>query len=168
MSALRLADRVWSSRPRWIKQFLRYAVVGIVNVALYYVLFNVLLTLDWSPLAANAVSFFPVTVNSFLLNKIWSFEDRQLKGVTRQYAVFLLWTLVALAVETGCLWLLLIPLEPHGRLGVNIAATLTAPFTAVTNFLAQRRWTFAQTNGLRADRERSAQLPNDARSSRTP
>ena len=119
-------------------------MVGLLNLALYYVLFNIFLTFGWHPLAANAASFVPVTLNSFALNKLWTFQDRQTTRVARQYGRFLAWTTLSLAIESGALALLLIPLEQYGRIGKNVAAGLTAPLAAVLNFLAQRRWTFAR------------------------
>ena len=56
--------------------------------------------------------------------------------------VFLLMTLIGLALNTGAFRLLLIPLEEYGRLGRNAAALATVPISVAWNFTAYRRWTF--------------------------
>lgn len=123
-------------------QFVRYALVGLLNVTLFFSIFNLLLWVGWHAIAANAVAFFLATLNSFALNKLWAFKDPRRHAVLRQYLVFLFFTLVGLAINTGVLSLLLIPLEPFGTLGKNAAALGAIPFSVAWNFLSYRRWTF--------------------------
>ncbi len=123
-------------------QFVRYALVGLLNVTLFLGLFNLLLWAGWHTIAANAVAFFVTSVNSFTLNKLWAFKDPRRSAVLRQYLVFVFFTLIGLAINTSVLYLLLIPLEPFGTLGKNAAALGAIPFSVVWNFLSYRRWTF--------------------------
>lgn len=130
------------SRYPAVLQFVRFATVGSLNVALYLLLFNVLLAVGLHTLAANAIAFVVTSINSFALNKTWAFKDRRRHALVRQYFVFVTFTLVGLAINSGVLSLLLIPLDRFGTLGKNAAALGAIPFSVAWNFNAYRRWTF--------------------------
>ncbi len=138
-----LADRV--RRHEMTAQFLRYAAVGCLNVALFFSLYN-LLTPDPSTrirtIAAYACAFLVTNVVSFTLNKLWAFKDTRRGRVVHQYALFLFLTVVGLGLQLGVFSLLLIPLHQFGRLGRNLAALPGIPISVLWNFTAYRRWTF--------------------------
>lgn len=136
------AKRVWLRFP-WTQQFARYASVGLINMILFYTLFNILLTFRWPTLVAYVVSLFIAALNSFAFNKFWAFGDSSRERMTQQFVRFVLWSLVTLGLGTAGVWVLLIPLAQYGRIGRNLAALLVAPVTVAGNFIAYRRWTFA-------------------------
>jgi putative flippase GtrA len=126
-------------------QFVRYAMVGIVNVILFFAIFNVLTPAHPSrarTVLAYAGAFLVTSVFSFTLNKRWAFKDTRRERIAHQYALFLSLTLVGLALQTGVFALLLIPLHQYGRLGRNVAALPGIPISVLWNFTAYRRWTF--------------------------
>lgn len=130
-------------RPGIVGQFARYATIGALNVAFYFVLFNAFLLLGAPTLVANAIAFFITSVNSYVLNKRWAFRDTQPR-VVRQYFVFVGFTLVGLALNTAVLSALLIPLEGYGTTGKNLAALGALPVSVIWNFTSYRRWTFSR------------------------
>lgn len=125
-----------------VRQFVKYAIVGVLNVGLYLGIFNLLLLADIHILVANAIAFSVTSVNSFLLNKVWSFRDQRRHAVVRQYFTFVFFTLVGLGLNTAVLSLLLIPLEQYGTLGKNAAALGSVPVSVLWNFTSYRLWTF--------------------------
>lgn len=127
-----------------VHQFVKYAMVGCLNTALFIGIFNAL-DLAIPTVSAYATAFFVTSVGSFLLNKWWSFRDHRKERVVRQYLRFVTFTLIGLGLNTGAFRLLLIPLEQYGRLGKNAAALATVPLSVVWNFSAYRRWTFTPT-----------------------
>jgi putative flippase GtrA len=130
------------SRHEIVRQFVKYAVVGVLNVAIFLTIFNVLRSMDVPVLGANAIAFVVTSVNSFLLNKFWSFRDHRREAFVRQYLVFVLFTIVGLALNTAVFRLLLIPLAQFDRLGENAAALGALPVSVIWNFTTYRRWTF--------------------------
>lgn len=136
--------RIWLHLPATMQQFVRYASVGLINMALFYGLFNILLAVGWTTLAAYMVSFSIVILNSFLWNKFWAFGDRNHSRITHQFALFVVWSIITLGLGTGAVSILLIPLERYGTLGRNLAAILVAPVTVAANFIVYHRWTFAR------------------------
>jgi len=126
-------------------QFLRYAAVGVLNVLLFFALFNLLTPAHPTrarTILAYAAAFLVTSVISYGLNKTWAFKDPRRERIAHQYALFLVLTLIGLGMQTGVFALLLIPLHQYGRLGRNAAALPGIPISVLWNFTAYRRWTF--------------------------
>jgi putative flippase GtrA len=132
------------TRYEIVHQFLKYGLIGALNVGVHLALFNLFYTVAGLPaLAANACAFFIASINSFFLNKRWAFRDASEGSVLRQYLVFLFFTLVGLGLHTATFSLLLIPMHPHGTLGKNIALLAALPVSVIWNFTCYRLWTFS-------------------------
>jgi putative flippase GtrA len=129
-------------RHEIVRQFVKYAIVGVLNVALSLAIFNGLRVLDVPRLGASAIAFVLTSINGFLLNKTWSFRDPRTHRVHFQYARFFVFTLIGLGLFTGAFRLLLIPLEEFGRIGENAAFVCSIPVSVLWNFTSYRRWTF--------------------------
>jgi putative flippase GtrA len=130
------------TRHEIVHQFVKYAMIGVLNVCVHVLIFNVLVLSGLPTLLANAVAFFIASINSFIWNKRWAFRDDRRNAVIRQYLVFLFFTLVGLGLHTGAFSLLLIPLHPHGTLGQNAALLLALPVSVIWNFTCYKLWTF--------------------------
>jgi putative flippase GtrA len=136
----RLYERV--SKHEAVHQFVKYALIGGLNVIVHFGIFNLLVLAGVPPLAANAIGFFVGSINSFAWNKLWAFRDKRREAVLRQYLVFVFFTIVGLGLHTGAFALWLIPLGDHGKLGQNLALLLALPFSVIWNFTSYRLWTF--------------------------
>jgi putative flippase GtrA len=130
-----------------VGQFVRYATVGVLNVALFFTIYNGLLRAKVETHAAYVVAFAFTSVGSFFLNKRWAFRDERREAVLRQYLRFAFFTLIGLGISTGAFsaFLHLTPLQNHGTLGKNVAALAAVPFSVIWNFFTYRRWTFRTT-----------------------
>jgi putative flippase GtrA len=129
-----------------VHQFVKYAMIGILNVCVHVGIFNVLVLVGMPTLAANALAFFLASINSFVWNKRWAFRDARRNAIVRQYLVFLFFTVVGLGLHTGAFSLLLIPLDPHGTIGKNVALVLALPVSVIWNFTCYKLWTFTPTS----------------------
>ena len=125
-----------------VGQFVRYAVIGCLNVAVYFGIFNLLRVVGLHPNASLAVAFFLTSIQSFTLNKVWAFKDRRREALVRQYVVFVFFTTVGLAINQVAFTAFHLPLQRFGRIGENLAAFGAIPFSIMWNFLSYRRWTF--------------------------
>ena len=134
------------TRHEIVHQFLKYAMIGALNVCVHVGIFNILVLAGVPTLAANAVAFFVASINSFVWNKRWAFRDARRNAVVRQYFVFLFFTVVGLALHTGAFSLLLIPMHPHGTIGKNVALLLALPVSVIWNFTCYKLWTFTPTD----------------------
>jgi putative flippase GtrA len=143
----KLYERVARHEP--IHQFVKYALIGGVNVLLHLAIFNLLAWLGVPTLAANAVGFFVGSVNSFIWNKTWAFRDPSRDAVVRQYLRFVFFTVVGLGLHTATFRVLLHFLDDHGRIGENIALLGALPVSVLWNFTTYRRWTFNVSGPIR-------------------
>lgn len=125
-----------------LHQFIKYAMIGALNVTLFLVLFNVFRRAGLSELPANVLAFIPTNINSFLLNKRWAFRDQREHWVLLQYLRFAALTLISLVINEVVFLAALIPLREHGWVGENIAALVPLPLTVAWNFFSYRFWAF--------------------------
>lgn len=96
-----------------MKRLTKFAIVGALNTAVDFAVFSFLLFQMHMPaLLANTAAYGVAVTNSFLLNKLWTFQDRT-KGRAniRQAALFLGFNLIGLGLA-NCTILLLIDHMP--------------------------------------------------------
>ena len=84
----------------FIKQFLKFAVVGTIGAAVDFGIYNLLtrgfgwdkiyLILGYEIIAANLVSVFFAILCNFLLNKYWTFRDKSAAVVRQGAGYFML------------------------------------------------------------------------------
>ncbi|MFA7243787.1 MAG: GtrA family protein [Patescibacteria group bacterium] len=74
-----------SEGSRGLIQFVKFAVVGVSNTAVdwivYYILINTLLTETLEKSIAKAISFVVAVINSYIWNTIWTFKKEYQKSV---------------------------------------------------------------------------------------
>lgn len=59
------------------QSFIRFCIVGIINTLIDFGLFAALLYgAGWGPLAAHIPAFCAAVANSFIMNKVWTFGDK--------------------------------------------------------------------------------------------
>jgi putative flippase GtrA len=118
-------------------QFVRYALIGCLNVAVSLAVFTVL----GRSVPATAIAFVVSNTASFFLNKHWAFRDAHV-DVRRQYVLFFLFTAIGLGLFVGQFALYRIPLRHYGTDGKYAAYLASLPIVVGWNFTAYRRWTF--------------------------
>lgn len=128
--------------PPVYQQFIKYAIVGVANVALHLGVFNLARLAGAGPVVSNVVGFGVASIQSFTLNRKWSFRDTSQRHHLRVYPVFLLFTLIGLGIHTLLFRFIAGYTHEWGRLGENIALLAAVPASVAWNFFAYRRWTF--------------------------
>jgi len=93
----------------WLKQLSRFAMVGVSNSAVDFIVYIALTrgSIYWAQhyLVANAFAFLVANINSFVWNHRWTFHGRRGRHMLRQYLQFLLSSLIYLAWLQIGLWL---------------------------------------------------------------
>lgn len=130
------------SRYPALVHFIKYAIVGVLNVAAYFTIFNLLRLAGIHQNVSAAIGFVITSVQSYALNRKWTFKDRQGHSVMKGYALFMFFTLIGLLLNQAAFSLLMIPLGRFGRLGENLALLGAIPVSVMWNFFAYRRWAF--------------------------
>ena len=128
---------------------IRFGAVGGVNTLIDFGILNLLMwmteiTGGSGLLLCNVVAFVVASLNSYLMNKEWTFEE-EAKGSPGQYALFLAFSTGGLAINSGVLYLLTaFPLVETSSpiLWANGAKAGATAASMVWNFLTYRRFVF--------------------------
>lgn len=124
--------------PVGVRQLLRFALVGVVNTAVHYVVFMGLLEwLEWHYLLASTTGFIAGVINSYLLNLRWTFAPSG-RPMAIEFSRFFVVSTGALLVNLGCMALLVdvVGLYPGLAQIPGILATL------LVNFAGNKYWSF--------------------------
>lgn len=82
-------------------QISKFAIVGILNTLIDVVIVNILvLNLGLDPVISNIVGVSVAVVNSYAMNKYWTFGDKKKEHLAEQFGLFVLLSLVGLAINT--------------------------------------------------------------------
>jgi putative flippase GtrA len=130
--------------PAVAGQWLRFATVGAANTLLSWCVYAVLVRLGLHYLLASSVAFAVGVVNSYSLNRRWTFRSR---GRRRPEALrFVVVQGIGLGIDVGLLYALV-----HG-VGIHhlIAQALVFPAASTVTFLLSRHWAFAAGAGAGA------------------
>ena len=100
----------------------KFGAVGGVSFALDLLVFNLMLVaFPDKPLTAKVVSTVVAATNAFVLNRIWSFKDRERTTLRREYTLFAVLNAVGLAIALLCLAISHYVLGFDSKLADNIA-----------------------------------------------
>jgi putative flippase GtrA len=114
----------------------KYAVVGIANVAIDFLVYAVLVTVGvWYPVA-KGISLTAGTVNGYTWNRLWTFRV----GAHR-HSMLVKYVTVQAFCYLGNLALLAILIELLGRSEI-VAQVIAIPIISAFSFASQRVWTF--------------------------
>ena len=136
-------------RKRWIGQVLRFGLVGGFNTLLDLLILNMLLLLfptnsSRMILIYSAIAYSVGAVNSFLLNKYWTFGYRQ-RTTWREVARFIATTLCGIGWSSIILWLAsnaLHPLLINPTIWANASKVIAISGTALISYLGMSLWVF--------------------------
>lgn len=108
----------------------------LINLAILYSLVE--LAYIWYIHAAIAAFIVAVSSN-FILNKIWTFEDKR-KGikVIKQYSEFFIVRTIGLLINLGVLYLLV----QYGNLWYLPAQFVAISLVTINNFIGSKYWAF--------------------------
>lgn len=123
--------------PPVVVQFLKFGIVGVANTLLTFAVYTLLLKVFgvWY-LAASAIGFVVGTINSFLLNRRWTFRGHVADALTP-----VRWTVVqccGLAVNEGLLYVFV----HQAQVDKLLAQAFATAVVTVSTFFANRAWTF--------------------------
>ena len=121
-----------------VRQFVKYGIVGASNTVLTFALYTILVEIGVQYLVALLLGYLAGSLNSYLLNRRWTFRAGHLAhtSVGPRFAIV---QVLAIVANLGLLYLLVHDLEVHKILA---QAILTVPVLAVT-FFVNRAWSFA-------------------------
>ena len=140
-----------SLRKRWPNQFIRFGIVGILNTTLDLLILNSLLWLFPTTntqlvLLFNSLAYSIGAINSFLLNKYWTFRQRRTTTMG-EVGRFALTTLLGIGCNDCLIWLANILFRPfisQDTLWMNVSKLIAIAGTVFISYIGMRLWVFAK------------------------
>jgi len=122
------------------KHLIRFAIVGVINTAVDFGIYSLCVgLLHIYYMIAQVLGYYAGIINSFILNKFWTFESREInKKTTGQFIRFIIVNALSFGAAFLGLWLLV------DNLSVNkyIAKIITIAISQTINFLGYKLWVF--------------------------
>jgi len=124
----------------------RFAAVGMLGTFIDFTLFFAAqVFLNLPILAVNVVSYSAGIINNYYFHRTWTFAVRPQKAVTKQFTLFVMISLMALAINSMVVFTLKPLLAVHFN-DPTLAALLAKIFATAAglfwNFFANHMWTF--------------------------
>ena len=126
-----------------IKQAIKFILVGILNTFIDLGVLNILIWasgisagLGYS--AFKGISFTIAVINSYFLNKFWTFERRETAGVKREFSQFFVVSLIGFGINVGVASLVVNAIGPQ----FSIVPKLWANIGAICATLVGMTWNF--------------------------
>ena len=137
---------------RTIKQFSKFIIVGGVNTGIDVVILRILvgvtgITGGIGIVVLNAVSFSVAVVNSYFMNKFWTFEDKtRTEKEPFKFSQFFAVSLIGISINSGVVYIITTFTQPMFGLSpenwVVIAKLLATGFSLVWNFVGYKLFVF--------------------------
>lgn len=120
------------------KQLLRFICVGILAVLVDFLVYFMLIEITSINYAVSKfISFYSGTLVSYIINKLWTFEQKQKSQ--KQFWLFMILYMTTLGVNVGVNSIVLLIF--NNILFAFICATGTS---TVLNFIGQKYWVFKE------------------------
>ena len=121
------------------RQFLVFALIGVVNTAVHFVVFVVLLRVfDVPMLAASTIGYCAGVANSYVMNRLWTFKVTT-RANSREFLRFAAVNIISLGINL----LVLKYLAANVGLGPEVAQIGAIGASLVANFAGNKWWAFA-------------------------
>lgn len=138
---------------RLVKQFSKFFIVGIINTGIDFAVLNVemLVTgIKSGPelILLNVISFSIAVVNSYFMNKRWTFEDKRPDGnkAAVKFSQFIGVSLIGLCINSFVIYgftsLIPVMFGLSAQLWVNVAKIFATGASMAWNFVGYKLWVF--------------------------
>ncbi|MBU1167060.1 GtrA family protein [Patescibacteria group bacterium] len=131
-------------------QIVKFALVGGLNTALDFAVLNALIWATGTSsgkwiILFNSLAFTAAVINSYILNKIWTFQSKE-KKVASQFARFITVSLIGWVVNTAIVFTVTTYIDPYFGLNetlwANVAKIVATGVALVWNFIGYKLWAF--------------------------
>lgn len=125
-----------------LKQFIKFSLVGVINTLIDFLIYLGLTRLIfWFShyyLVANAISFSLAVINSFILNRYWTFQESQKVDLHFKFIKFFAVNLLTLIIVELSLYYLVAHLLVYDLLAKMVVILISV----VLNFCLSKFWVF--------------------------
>jgi putative flippase GtrA len=141
MRLVRLLPERWQ---KLIREAFRFGTVGGINTVVNYAVFNALAltVLANGQLKATVIATIVSATTSYLMNRHWTYRDRQRSAVQREYLLFFFFNAAGLAIELAVLAGAKYGLGLTSLLALNLAKTVGLALGTGFRFWSYRTFVF--------------------------
>ena len=134
-----------------IFQIAKFGCVGAANFAVDIGILNLLIFLSGTAVGAayivfKVISFTFAVTNSFIWNKIWTFKKADNKEAGKEFAQFIMISVIGLILNAAVAGFLVIVVGPMGGIKVKTWASVSAAVASLCvmawNFIGYKFWVF--------------------------
>ncbi|MFA5676552.1 MAG: GtrA family protein [Christensenellales bacterium] len=133
-----MRNKPYAGHKESIRQLIKFIIVGAVN---FFVDFGILALLNyafgWPLIISNTISYSCGVINSFLLNRRWTFKQKH-KFLSDRFALFIIINLISLGVNNLAVHILG---DIYG-LPVMWAKLIATVFSFTVNFAGNKLFVF--------------------------
>lgn len=130
---------VMKETGKGIAQLIKYNVVGVMNTAVDFIVYQILMFLGVHYALAQCLSYSCGIVNSYFFNSRWTFRGGEKKYTSSQFLRFILVNLISLAVSVA---LLKVCYQVIGIESDLYSKAIVTPVVMVINFLGTKLFVF--------------------------
>lgn len=121
-----------------------FSMIGFGNLALYTLIFNVLLFIG--PVKASIIATLLTTYFAYLANRHWTYRNRPRTAVRREYTLFFAFNMVGLLIQAGFVGIAKygfgLSETGHDRLAFNLASAIGICIATTFRFWSYRTFVF--------------------------
>lgn len=120
------------------KKIFRFSLVGVINTLVDFAFFSILNGFMINKMLCQFAGYSMGTVNSFIMNKLWTFEDRKKFKIKAQVIKFTIVNIASLLTSMFFINFF------YSILGINVyvSKVLITIITQLINFIGYRYWVF--------------------------
>jgi putative flippase GtrA len=130
-----------------LAQLLRFAVVGVLNTGIDFAILNILsyfthITSGTGIIPLKGVAFLAANINSYLINKKWTFKDNTSGEGAKKFSTYLAVSVVGALINLGAVYLITTYVPPvfglNKSLWLNAANLVATGLSLIWNFVGYK------------------------------
>jgi putative flippase GtrA len=122
---------------------LKFGIVGLLNTGVDFAVFTFLTVWDVPLLIAQCISYACGVLNSFIMNRTWTFQHRG--QYTRQLIKLIAVNLLTLLITYG----LMVFFNRYAGWSMLFSKLIATGMSLIVNFAGSRLWVFRETNQMK-------------------
>jgi len=128
-----IIDKLWN---RYL-QFIKFCIIGVINVGIFYTIYYILLTLDVNYLLANTIACLIAILNGYIWSSKFVFEKN--KSINNMMKFFIVY-ISSLFINLGIIYICV----DYYNINKLVAPIFAIGIVTIYNYTLNKIWTFRE------------------------